>query len=296
MIRKVRQEVKENDSSHTYIKEYYTVQSMKRNKKEVLSFLKEVVRNSSYLKEEDDRQMIGVHVYDASRMFWDLFKECDPRPVDKIIIDNLLRNNLVKDLDEWHASFDWYKERGITYKRGYLFHGMPGNGKSSLIMSIAKKYNRAIYYLNINALKSEGELLTALTRVRNRSILVFEDFDTVYIGRDAVNPDCKISFSTILNSLDGVLDKNDLLVFITTNNIGDLDPALIRPGRIDFNVEIKNPTIDLVDEYLSLFYKKDIKLKSYDHDFSMAKIQNLCIINRKSELEVINILERKTNE
>lgn len=72
------------------------------------------------------------------------------RSVDSVILDQGVSENLLKDVQEWMASSQWYSDRGIPYRRGYLLYGPPGSGKSSFIMALAGKMGYNICILNLS--------------------------------------------------------------------------------------------------------------------------------------------------
>jgi chaperone BCS1 len=72
------------------------------------------------------------------------------RPIESVILDERIADNLMKDVNEWISSSKWYIDRGIPYRRGYLLHGPPGSGKSSFIFSLAGKLNYNICILNLS--------------------------------------------------------------------------------------------------------------------------------------------------
>ena len=59
------------------------------------------------------------------------------RPINSVILDKGIMNNLVKDIEHFLAQPQWYIDRGIPYRRGYLLYGPPGSGKTSAIMALA---------------------------------------------------------------------------------------------------------------------------------------------------------------
>ena len=81
----------------------------------------------------------------------------------------------------------------------------------------------------------DDKLQSKLGEIPPRSIVIFEDIDSIFIGRENVSSKAKkqVTFSGFLNALDGVRSKEGMIVFMTTNHIEKLDPALIRPGRCD---------------------------------------------------------------
>jgi hypothetical protein len=101
------------------------------------------------------------------------------------------------------------------------------------------------------------------------------------------NKDDKITLSFILNIIDGIRETPGRILIITSNNYESLDPALIRPGRIDMTLEMKNATINTMKEMFYHYYKKEIPLnyldKMKDYIVSPAKIINLRLQNENSE-------------
>jgi hypothetical protein len=216
-------------------------------------------------------------------------------------LDNIIfgqKSRLVEDLDRFMNSEEWYNKRAIPYKRGYLLYGPPGNGKSSTIMSVAAKYHKDLYLLNLNDIKEDNSLKFLFARLGDNAILSMEDIDLSVTGEDKENK--KVSESAILNCLDGAFSKHGLIVFITTNNKEKLNPALIREGRADLKLEITNPGPVEVKEYLDVFY--DSKFCSvpnidwtYQPKLSMVEVQNICIENKADVWKSIEVIKNKTN-
>jgi AAA+ superfamily predicted ATPase len=216
---------------------------------------------------------------------WQIHKTFTPISLERVICEPKVKEDLIADIVDWSNKKEHYTNLGLTHKRGYLLYGEPGNGKSSLVMAIAREFERDIYYLDINSFTSEENMRRAFSEIGAGCILLIEDIDTVW-GRindegqwDArlpANKDCKVTFSFFLNLLNGVLDKEDLLLFMTTNNLSKLDEALIRPGRIDYRVEITKPNRALVEKYLCNYYEKNLSLLTYGKSYSYAELLNIC--------------------
>jgi chaperone BCS1 len=139
-------------------------------------------------------------------------------------------------------------------KRGHLYFGAPGNGKSSLAAAIGYEYKRHIYFMDINSFSSDEVMKAAFSSIRENSILLIEDIDQVFNGRIPVRNDCQVTFSMFINMLSGVLDKDNLITIITTNKIEELDPALLRAGRMDFHCEVLPPDKETIKKYIEVFY------------------------------------------
>jgi predicted AAA+ superfamily ATPase len=133
-----------------------------------------------------------------------------------------------------------YNDLGIPYKYNMLFHGYPGTGKSSLIFSLASELNMDIALLHFVSDMNDVDFMRAIRRIPENTILVLEDIDVLFEARKK-NDENKsgISFSGLLNSLDGISHVDNQIIFMTTNCKMVLDKALTRPGRIDLDIEFK---------------------------------------------------------
>lgn len=218
---------------------------------------------------------------------WRCFGKIYGKTIDNIICEE--KAQIINDVDNFVKQEHWYNKRGIPYKRGFLFYGHPGNGKTSLCFALSKHLKRDIQFLNLNDIDSDSILFETFSNLKNNSILVLEDVDAMFEER--VNGKKQISFSALLNCMDGAFFKYGVITIMTTNYIDKIDPALIREGRIDVKINIKNPNKTMVEEYLNLFYDTNITLKKYVHDFSMSRIQEICLQNKENLQYTVEILE-----
>lgn len=266
-------------------------------KRAINSWMEEVVEYNLELKRKKT-DSINIHTNDAH--YWTRHVDLVPKPVESIIVEG--KEDLLRDMQNFEESRDWYLERSIPYKRGYMFYGPPGNGKTTFCLSLAKHLNRDIYMFTPNSQVDDSDLQSLFRNLTNRSILVMEDVDALFGGRDKENDNITFSFSTLLNCLDGALSKQDLIVVFTTNHPENLDPALIREGRIDYKMEFGNPTVDNIIEYLITFFGNTSstsmsvsKLSALEenNNLSMVQIQNICLRNRFSPTDAGNEIVQK---
>ncbi|CAE6438595.1 unnamed protein product [Rhizoctonia solani] len=195
------------------------------------------------------------------------------RPMSSIVLAPGVKEMLLSDTRDFLKSEKWYADRGIPFRRGYLLHGVPGSGKSSLIHAIAGELALDIYVVSLSSSWINDATLTALMgRVPARCIVLLEDLDAAFTrstsrdtqstgaptndkkdenkdNNDSNNKDEKkqedvntLSLSGLLNALDGVAASEGRILFATTNHLERLDPALSRPGRMDVWIEFKNAT------------------------------------------------------
>lgn len=241
------------------------------------------------------------HIYLSTEYGWHSNKHKDinlVKPFSEIFLEG--KEELLDDLKGFLSSKDWYQERYLPYRRGYLLQGLPGNGKSAVILALARELNKKVYALTITNDISEGMLNTLIDDAEDGSFIIFEDVDATFLKRKATGS--RISFSTFLNILDGPSSRENLVFFFTTNHVEKLDPALLRPGRIDKIISITNPSGEQILQYLSNFYgepkigEAEELIKVLDKRVcSMAAIQEHCISSPTFEkaLETIIKIQKK---
>lgn len=163
------------------------------------------------------------------------------RPLNSVVLEQGLADRIVRDIREFIDNPKWYTDRGIPYRRGYLLYGPPGCGKSSFITALAGELQHSICLLSLtDSSLSDDRLNHLLSVAPQQSLVLLEDVDAAFLSRDlaAENPVKyqglgRLTFSGLLNALDGVASTEARIVFMTTNHVDRLDPALIRPGRVD---------------------------------------------------------------
>lgn len=191
-------------------------------------------------KEWHDRntsEKIEVYRWCAANEYWRRESQVAPRRMETVYIDEALKKDLLDDLHDFDSAQtrDWYARHCIPFRRGMLLHGPPGTGKTSLIVAIATQMQRGIYRVSLCAPKlCDDTLLSAMNNVRLKAIVVLEDIDALWgVHREKSELGANVTFSGLLNSLDGITEAKGALFLFTTNHPEKLDPALRRRGRID---------------------------------------------------------------
>jgi len=182
-----------------------------------------------------------IYVWDD---YWETIEKRNGRKLSTIylggteyIINDKIKHFLSEDTKKL------YTDLGIPYKLNILFHGHPGTGKSSLIFSLASNLNMDVALLHFVKDMSDLDFMRALRRIPPNTVLVLEDIDVLFEERKKGDENkTGISFSGILNSLDGISHLENQIIFMTTNCKMVLDKALTRPGRIDIDIEFKYST------------------------------------------------------
>ncbi|CAN4080121.1 unnamed protein product [Withania somnifera] len=167
-----------------------------------------------------------------------------PATFDTLAMEPEMKKMIIEDLDRFVKRRDFYKKVGKAWKRGYLLYGPPGTGKSSLIAAMANYLKFDIYDLELTSLYSNSELRRILISTSNRSIIVIEDIDCSMEMHDRnlghQSTDTKITLSGLLNFIDGLWSNcgDERIIIFTTNHKEKLDPALLRPGRMDMHIHM----------------------------------------------------------
>lgn len=183
---------------------------------------------------------------------WDYSENYTPRVLESVVLDCCDKERLVKDIAQFRGSRQRYSQLGVPYHRGYLLYGPPGTGKTSLVSALAAHFGLSVYCVNLTEF-NDRSLMSAVSQVPRNSVLLFEDIDCMKGGqkRDSLakqaaetdskankteGPNNGVTLSGLLNVLDGFFAPTGVLFMMTTNRIESLDPALLRPGRIDYKL------------------------------------------------------------
>ncbi|KAK7615641.1 BCS1 N terminal-domain-containing protein [Phyllosticta paracitricarpa] len=241
---------------------------------------------------------------------WDRLRSKPSRPIETVALDYEQKRRIIADINEYlhPASPRWYARRGIPHRRGYLFYGAPGVGKTSLAYALAGVFGLEIFCISLlDPSLTESTLNRLFANLPHRCIVLLEDIDSAGLTRDdqsdaAASSDTPasstkkekcggelsaetianaiksataasnrkgpkhadgagdqggISLSGLLNAIDGVAAHEGRVLIMTTNHPEKLDDALIRPGRVDLQVEFTLATKDQIHDIFVRMYAPD---------------------------------------
>jgi chaperone BCS1 len=188
--------------------------------------------------------LVPVYVYRGG--WWRAAPGKSPRLLNSLVLQDGQMDRIMNDLSWFSAAHAWYAERGIPYRRAYLFSGAPGTGKTSIVLAIAGAIKRPICALNIGSLENDDQLFDAVGEAPKNAIILIEDIDCASPAKSRLssqNTDGEptkvetggVTKAGLLNALDGIGTPDGRIFILTTNFPERLDAALTRPGRADIH-------------------------------------------------------------
>ena len=275
-------------------------------KNDVEDFLN-FIRDAQPNKFKEAQKNITIYLCQGSG--WNALTTISHRPKDSVIYDGDKLDRLRNDMNTFKHSRKRYTTLGVPYRRGYLLYGEPGNGKTSALVAMASDLGMDIGLIDMTEM-NDNNLRIILTATKSNMIIVLEDVDCILPSRNSGKKPKKpsvedmqnmseeeaadflgslmgsgstkkggVTFSGLLNALDGVFTAEGRIIFMTTNHREKLDPALIRPGRIDYEVYVGNATANQLERMFLKFFPRELQAskefagKVPEGIFSMAEVQ-----------------------
>lgn len=211
--------------------------------------------------ERSNKKMVSLKMYNGT--YWDARGLLPKRHPATVFLPEDQLNKLYTALERFENEEETYHRYQIPYKQVILLEGPPGTGKTSLVYTIASKFQRDLYMLPITNDTDDYALNNALAGIAPGSVLVLEDIDSLFKD-DSVMVKPRVTLSGITNALDGLARIDNLWIFLTSNHAERLPAVLLREGRVDHRLGfdfIKTPEIERM---VSMFFED----KSSDPDIA----------------------------
>ncbi|KAL0490474.1 mitochondrial chaperone BCS1 [Acrasis kona] len=218
------------------------------------------------------------------------------KPFDSVVLDGSLSDYIFNDVTKFLSRSEWYHQRGIPFRRGYMLYGPPGCGKSSFVLALAGRLNINIGTLSLTNL-DDNKLRVRLQDIPDNCLVLLEDVDAVFADRGATLQNTgksrRVTLSGLLNAIDGVASQENGRIFImTTNHLEKLDPALLRPGRSDVKIIFNHATESQINNYVSKFYNYSVDASRLTalipNKITMAQLQGHLLKHKNNYSEAVN--------
>lgn len=224
----------------------------------------------------DKKSQFYVIIYSRDRygLSWKPKYRKPLRRLETVHFDDSIKQALLADIRNYldPRTQKLYQSRSMPYRRGYLFYGPPGTGKSSLSTAIAGEFGLDLYEVKVPSIANDGDLEQMFQEIPPRCIVLLEDVDAIWTSRDqryerpindnssdhSGNSPSNVTLSGLLNVLDGVGSQEGRVVIMTTNKPELLDPALVRPGRVDFKVYLGNISRKSAEQMFMRMFEPDL--------------------------------------
>ena len=178
-----------------------------------------------------------------------LFKNMDPVADEDLVLDETIRQMLLRNVVDLHERRDLLKAHGVPIRRGVLLYGPPGTGKTHTCRYLCGKLPTTTKIIATGSAMMLVSKIFQLARLFQPSVIFFEDIDLVFTHRD-INYTGSI-LGELLDQMDGLRPFEDIGFVMTTNAIDRLESALKdRPGRISQCIYLSPPHSPLRRRFL----------------------------------------------
>lgn len=222
-----------------------------------------------------------VHVYGSGRQQVSRFSW------DDLVLSESVVHLIRRDFESFLERETWFRARRLPFRRGYLFHGPPGNGKTSIIRAMLNSGKLDGHSLALFCDKTDDSYLEYMFQVAASnapSLIVLEDIDRAFPRVPSQSLPTKVSLPRLLNCLDGLGTQEGVIVVATANDPTTLDSAILRrPGRFDRVVAFPAPDRELRARYLRKFMpqvtEEEIQSSAHQSEgFSFAQMREVYIL------------------
>ncbi|KAJ0965658.1 hypothetical protein J5N97_026796 [Dioscorea zingiberensis] len=246
-------------------KRSFTLKIKKKDKPAILpAYFDHIMESAAEIRRKSKDRLLYTNSrggsVDSRGRSWESVPFKHPSTFQTLAMDPVLKDEIIADLREFTDGKAFYESTGRAWKRGYLLHGPPGTGKSSMIAAMANHLGYDVYDLELTEVNTNSDLRKLLMKTTAKSIIVIEDIDcsleltnrssgekkkAAAPGKPAgqnspeeAAPVRTITLSGLLNFTDGLWSccGSERIFVFTTNHVERLDPALLRSGRMDMHI------------------------------------------------------------
>lgn len=226
-------------------------------------------------EERSTKDMVSLKIFNGT--FWEARGSLPKRHPDSLFIPAEHMTELFENLKAFENDKELYHRYQIPYKYVVLLEGLPGTGKSSLAYTIASEFQRDVYSFPLTNDTDDHHLNSALASISPGSVLILEDVDSLFREQSSLTKP-RITLSGITNVLDGLLRIDNLWIVLTSNDVGQLPPVLMREGRIDSQIRFEHIRPTEVEAMVRKFFQER-QDEPVHIDYLVAEMRK--IVNKK---------------
>lgn len=236
VVRREIQEAQQGAAGFGRPREYLTISTLGRSRKAIQDLL-DKARDA-----QDMTDRIPISMWMGGMNGYKMIERRRKRPLDTIYLPQALKDEVVDDIERFLAAQEDYAYKAIPWRRGFLLDGPPGTGKTSFIVALASRFNRALHIISPGRVYDDAALLQAINDTGEGFVVIedIDDFDFSHQRTEEATPGKTLTgekggltLSGLLNAIDGIASREGRVLFISSNHPDKLDAALLRPGRID---------------------------------------------------------------
>lgn len=194
---------------------------------------------------------LAFFMWNESVGTWEKHRQAPSRSMDSVFLPGNALQECIEDVEHFFANEALYKKLSVNPIRVYMLHGVPGSGKTSSVQVIASVLGYDVACLSFSKGLTDQDIREAVAAVPDRVVICIEDVDALF-GRDRRCRDHDVSFAKFLATLDGVDTSHPTAVFLTTNCLDALDPAVRR--RIDWSLEFRAASKEQCRQMYTYFF------------------------------------------
>jgi len=245
------------------------VEGPARSRKEIEKFVngvKTIAEEQNFYRGSKVQFSGRIHFLNVTNKSW-----------DSIVLDSGIKTEVRANTIEFLNKRKRWAEYGIPSRRGILLAGEPGTGKTLICKALMAEAD-GVTCITTNAYALDAdEYITELYEMAqdlSPCIVFIEDIDLIGLNREEYHYQRGPALLSLLNVLDGVEEKQEIITVATTNNLDTLDRAISqRPSRFDRVVKLSLPSLEERKELISLMCQK-IPIDEPNQDYIAHKAEH----------------------